>query len=104
MGNNGNKAQEVHYSNMYRKAIVWNEEEQVYEDPVTFMVDEAIDGRVIRNGSAIVVMLNDGSKGVAVCSPEDEFDARKGLKIAHARAMVQHFKKVANKLAYKEEK
>jgi hypothetical protein len=102
MSNNGNLVNEVHYSNMYRKALVWNEEEQVYNDSVTFLVDEGIGGKVIRNDRAIIVMLDDGSKGTAVCSPMDEYDSRKGLRIAYARAMAQHFKKVANQLAYQE--
>jgi hypothetical protein len=102
MSNNGNIVNAVYYSNLYRKVLVWNEAEQEYNDSVTFLVDEGIGGKVIRNDRAIIVMLDDGSKGTAVCSPEDEYDGRKGLKIAYSRALAQHFKKVANQLAYKE--
>jgi hypothetical protein len=44
--------------------------------------------RVIRNGKATIVILADGSKGVAKCSPDDEYDADKGLEIATLRAEI----------------
>jgi hypothetical protein len=45
--------------------------------------------RVIRNGWATIVILEDGSKGVAKCSPDDEYDADKGLEIATLRAEIK---------------
>lgn len=44
--------------------------------------------RVIFNGRATVVILNDGSKGVSVCGYDDAFDEKKGYKIALRRAYI----------------
>lgn len=44
--------------------------------------------KVIRNGNAIVVMLNTKDKGVARCHEDDEFDLETGYKIAYNRAVI----------------
>jgi hypothetical protein len=42
--------------------------------------------------------LDDGTKGVAKCSPEDEFNETKGIKIAYNRAKIKLLQKELNKL------
>ena len=42
---------------------------------------------VIRNHNTVIVILEDGRKGFAVCSPRDEFDFQKGFEIAYKRAV-----------------
>lgn len=42
--------------------------------------------KYIINGNTSVVILEDGSKGIAKCHPNDEFDKKEGLIRAYARA------------------
>lgn len=42
--------------------------------------------KVIMNGKCIIVILENGAKGIAKCSPEDTFDKDIGFKIALKRA------------------
>jgi hypothetical protein len=49
--------------------------------------------RIIRNGWATIVILEDGSKGVSKCGPDDEYDADKGLEIATLRAEIKSMNK-----------
>lgn len=54
--------------------------------------------RVIHNENATVVILDDGSKGVARCCPEDEYNPNKGIKIAYIRAKMKSLRKELNAL------
>jgi len=49
--------------------------------------------RVIHNELATIVILDDGSKGVSKCIPEDEYDRTKGIKIAYIRAKIKSLHK-----------
>lgn len=49
--------------------------------------------RVIHSGNRTIVILNDGSKGMAKCSPDDEYDKTKGIKIAYIRAKIKSLNK-----------
>lgn len=49
--------------------------------------------KIIHNKNATIVILDDGCKGVAKCSPEDEFDKTKGIKIAYLRAKIKSLQK-----------
>ena len=49
--------------------------------------------RVIHNENATVVILDDGSKGVAKCCPDEEYNKTKGIKIAYIRAKIKSLKK-----------
>ncbi|EQB4340929.1 hypothetical protein ACYJ2U_001648 [Clostridium botulinum] len=40
----------------------------------------------IINGRTTIVILEDGSKGIAKCHPKDEFDKQEGFRVAYARA------------------
>lgn len=42
--------------------------------------------KIIRNGPATVVIFSDGSKGVAKCHPNDEYNAEFGFLLAYTRA------------------
>lgn len=49
--------------------------------------------RVIYNNRATVVILEDGSRGVSKCLPEDEYDADLGFDIAYTRAKIKQLQK-----------
>lgn len=49
--------------------------------------------KYIISKKAVIVFLEDGSKGVAKCHPDDTFDANKGYKLAHARAKMNQLEK-----------
>lgn len=49
--------------------------------------------KVIHNDLATIVILDDGSKGVAKCMPEDQYDKIKGIKIAYIRAKIKSLQK-----------
>ena len=54
--------------------------------------------KVIHNGNATIVILDDESKGVAKCDDIDEYDKVKGIKIAYIRAKMKSLQKELNKL------
>ena len=54
---------------------------------------------VIHNGKATIVILDDGSKGVAKCCPEDEYNKLTGIKIAYIRAKIKSLQKELKTLA-----
>lgn len=49
--------------------------------------------RIIFSGNATIVFLDDGTKGVAKCCPEDDFNETKGIKIAYLRAKIKSMQK-----------
>lgn len=49
--------------------------------------------RVIHSDNRTIVILNDGSKGIAKCNPDDEYDKTKGIKIAYVRAKIKSLNK-----------
>lgn len=63
--------------------------EIVYEKPL--FIDDNV-SKVIRNSDCVIVILDTGEKGVAKCSPHDEFDLEVGYSIAHSRALVEKHK------------
>lgn len=52
-----------------------------------------IEGKIIHKDNATVVILKDGSKGVAICGKKDTYSRKEGLKWAYKRAMAQYFMK-----------
>lgn len=56
-------------------------------------LEKALQGRIIQDGKWTVVLLDDGSKGVAECSNDDEFSLTRGLSIALLRAMQKSIEK-----------
>lgn len=49
--------------------------------------------KIIHNENATIVILDDGSKGVAKCMPEDTYDKTTGIKIAYIRAKIKSLQK-----------
>ncbi len=49
--------------------------------------------KVIYNGKATIVILEDGTKGIAKCSPEDKFSVQMGHDIAIIRANIKKLQK-----------
>lgn len=49
--------------------------------------------KVIINGKATIVILDDGTKGIAKCCPDDTFNEITGIKIAFIRAKIKSLKK-----------
>ncbi|MGL4451071.1 MAG: hypothetical protein ACRCTZ_07780 [Sarcina sp.] len=68
--------------------------ERVEEKPKNEIIFEKQDfvhsdvKKVIRNGKCVIVILNNGSKGISKCHPEDEFNLITGYKIAYHRANI----------------
>jgi hypothetical protein len=54
--------------------------------------------RVIHSGNRTIVILDDGSKGISKCSPDDKYDKLKGIKIAYNRAKIKSLEKELKKL------
>ena len=54
--------------------------------------------KVIYSNNAVIVILDDGSKGVAKCMDIDDFDEIKGLKIAYNKAKIKSLQKELKKL------
>jgi len=52
-----------------------------------------IEGKIIHKDNATVVILKDGSKGIAMCGKKDTYSRKEGLKWAYKRAMAQYFMK-----------
>jgi hypothetical protein len=55
--------------------------------------------RVIYNGLCTIVILSDGSKGIAKCNPYDRYIRQIGHDIAHARARIKRDEKEIAKLS-----
>ncbi len=54
--------------------------------------------KVYINKGTTVIILEDGSKGIAKCNPEDIYDINKGIDIAYKRACVKSIEKEIKKL------
>lgn len=49
--------------------------------------------RIITSQNAVIVFLDNGSKGVAKCMADDYYDQTKGIKIAYLRAKIKSMNK-----------
>lgn len=49
--------------------------------------------KIIHKDNATVVILDDGSKGVAKCNEKDIYSRKEGLRLAYNRAMIEHLLK-----------
>ncbi|MFC0903736.1 hypothetical protein ACFHWD_03410 [Clostridium sp. MT-14] len=78
--------------------------EKVYQPFVTIYKDsdeKKSDGfyikskseKIIHSDNRTIVILNDGSKGIAKCNPDDEYNKTKGIKIAYIRAKIKSLNK-----------
>lgn len=63
-----------------------------------FKVWDGFEGKVYSADKYVVVVLADGSKGIAKCDESDEFSYKNGLHIAFNRALIEHIKKETKKL------
>ncbi len=54
--------------------------------------------RIIFNGDATIVVLEDGSKGVAKCVPSDIYDTDFGIQLAYKRAKIISLQKEINQM------
>ena len=59
---------------------------------------EKIFYKVITNGNTTIVILDDDSKGIAKCLPNDEYDINQGVEIASTKALIKHYQKKLKKL------
>lgn len=55
---------------------------------VSNIQEELFTAKVIRNNQVTIVILPDGSKGIAKCNPSDKYDENLGLSIAWKRAFI----------------
>lgn len=54
--------------------------------------------KVIYNGNTTIVILEDGTKGIAKRNPKDLYDKNKGKHIAHTRALIAQLQKELKEL------
>jgi len=54
--------------------------------------------KLIINGNTTIVILDDGSKGIAKCSLNDEYNMNKGIDIAYTRAIIESSQKKLREL------
>ena len=57
--------------------------------------------KVITSDNATIVILDDGTKGVAKCDPADDFNHTTGIKVAYIRAKIKSLKKELKQLTGK---
>jgi len=63
-----------------------------------FKLFDGFEGKIYSADKYVVVVLKDGSKGVAKCIETDEFKYKRGLRIAFNRALIEHLKAETKKL------
>jgi hypothetical protein len=63
-----------------------------------YFTEEPMSARLMRIASYTILILEDGSKGVAECGRNENFSRKSGLKIAWLRAMIIHFQKELDRL------
>lgn len=76
----------------YLKKVVEDKNAYVY-----FFGDEEEECFVTFDGNRTIAKLEDGTKGQAKCSPEDEFDHTRGVHIAYSRAKIKQFQRKMKK-------
>lgn len=59
---------------------------------------EAFTAQVIHQDKYTIVIIDDGSKGIAMCREGDEYSRKKGLKLAFKRAMLVMLEKEIKEL------
>ena len=91
-----NKIENFVYEKGRRKVKKYNSKMEL-EDSYSFTL-QTLNEKVIYSNNAVIVILGDGSKGVAKCMDEDTFDRVKGLKIAYNRARIKSLQKELNDL------
>ena len=62
-----------------------------------FMIPER-NSKMIFSNNAVICILDDGSKGVSKCSPDDNYHETTGVKIAYTRAKIKSLQKELKKL------
>jgi hypothetical protein len=97
------ESKSVSYATCYRKFTEYNDDNDVFGTEGTFEFLKGISGKVMHQDKYTIVILSDGSKGVAMCMEGDTFSRRKGLRIAYNRAMIQHLEKVTKELCRTDE-
>lgn len=88
------------------KTIVYGEVKQYFTEETNLSNDIKTDyfrikqreEKVIHSGNATIVILDDGSKGVAKCMEGDEYNKTTGIKIAYIRAKMKSLQKELNQL------
>jgi len=87
------------------KTIVYGEVKQYFTEESNlkddkedwFWTKEKVE-KVIHSGNATIVILDDGSKGVAKCGKKDEYRKTTGIKVAYLRAKIVSLHKELNDL------
>jgi len=69
----------------------------INEETKSFKKKE-IKEKIIFSNNVIIVILNDGTKGISKCHPNDEYNETKGIKIAYNRAKIKSLKKELKKM------
>lgn len=90
---------DVGYSGAYVKfhTVVEKDSHYVHEAGSFRLLPEMF-GKIIRQDNATVVILNDGSKGVAKCGEKEVYSRSVGLRIAYNRAVIAYLQKMNDTL------
>jgi len=89
------------------KDIVYKKGRQKYSERTNLLPNHVKDGsftikekkeRIIHSNNRTIVILNDGTKGIAKCMPTDTYDKLKGVKIAYLRAKIESLQKELQEL------
>lgn len=88
------------------KEIVYSEVRQYFSEKSNLEDEPKVNSfrirekkeKVIHSGNATIVILDDGSKGVAKCDDIDDYNKVKGIKIAYIRAKMKSLQKELNEL------
>lgn len=73
------------------------------EDGLVFYINEE-ECAVTYQDNRTIVRLTDGTKGNSKCSPEDDFDPKRGREIAYRRAKLKQMQREAKKMKRELEK
>lgn len=74
------------YHPVYQKFTEYDEYGEIVKSG-SFKIEERKE-TIIEQGHATVVFLDDGSKGVSLCHPSDNFSSSTGRKLAYLRAKI----------------
>lgn len=76
----------VVYHQVYQNFTEMDEEGNILKEG-SFKIPDRVE-TIIENEKATILFLNDGSKGVSLCHPNDRFNLTTGRKLAYLRAKI----------------
>lgn len=87
---NKNEVKEITYFKMLQR---FNEVSNLGDEKSDAFYTTEKKEKVIHNANRTIVILDDGSKGIAKCCEGDKYDKLIGIKIAYLRAKIKSLNK-----------